>query len=202
MARPREFDDDAALDAATNQFWRCGYAATSIRDLGDAMGLGVASLYNAFGSKHVLFKRCLDRYLDGHMRARILHLEATLPPRAAIEEFLHDVVDRSSYDRHGCLLMNTALELAPHDRGIGRVVAQRLAELENFFRRALQAGQADGSIQASLDAEEAAPLFLTTVIGLRVLARARPDRNLMEAAVRQALARLDPPTAATRRHDA
>ncbi len=66
----------------------------------------------------------------------------------------------------------------------------------------LGTGQADGCIHAGLDAEEAAPLFLTPVIGLRVLARARRDRNLMEAAVRQALARLDPPTAATRRHDA
>ncbi len=190
------------MDAATNQFWRRGYAATSIRDLGDAMGLGVASLYNAFGGKHALFTRCLDRYLDGHMRARILHLEATLPPRAAIEAFLREVVEGSARDRRGCLLMNTALEVAPHDRGIGRIVTQRLAELEGFFRRALQAGQADGSIHAGLDAEEAAPLFLTTVIGLRVLARARPDRSLMEAASRQALARLDPPTAATRRHDA
>ncbi len=166
------------------------------------MGLGVASLYNAFGGKHALFTRCLDHYIDGHMRTRILHLEATLPPRAAIEAFLRDVAERSARDRRGCLLMNTALEVAPHDRGIGRIVTQRLAELEGFFRRALQAGQADGSIHVGLDAEEAAPLFLTTVIGLRVLARARPNRNLMEAAVRQALARLDPPTAATRRHDA
>ncbi len=166
------------------------------------MGLGVASLYNAFGGKHALFTRCLDRYLDGHMRARILHLEATLPPRAALEAFLREVVERSACDRRGCLLMNTALEFAPHDRGIGRVVAQRLAELEGFFRRALQAGQADGSIHAGLDAEEAAPLLLTTVIGLRVLARARPDRRLMEAASRQALARLDPPPVATRRHNA
>ena len=39
------------------------------------MGLGAASLYNAFGSKHALFALCLDRYLDRNMRERIERLE-------------------------------------------------------------------------------------------------------------------------------
>jgi TetR/AcrR family transcriptional repressor of nem operon len=52
-------------------FWAAGYAATSVRDLGEAMGLGQASVYNAFGDKRTLFTRCLDRYLDASMRARI-----------------------------------------------------------------------------------------------------------------------------------
>jgi TetR/AcrR family transcriptional repressor of nem operon len=65
-------------------FWAAGYAATSVRDLGDAVGLGAASLYNAFGDKRPLFTQCLDRYLDANMRARITRVEKTLPPRQAI----------------------------------------------------------------------------------------------------------------------
>ena len=84
MARGRSFDETAAIDAATERFWKHGYAATSVRDLGEAMGLGAASLYNAFGDKRALFERCLDQYLDANMRARIGHLETTLPPRQAI----------------------------------------------------------------------------------------------------------------------
>ena len=53
-----------------------------------AMGLGPASLYNAFGDKRALFARCLDHYLDANMRARIKRFETTLPPRRAIEAFL------------------------------------------------------------------------------------------------------------------
>ena len=70
------------------RFWAAGYAATSVRDLGDVMGLGAASLYNAFGDKRKLFTQCLDRYLDANMRARIARMEQTQPPRQAIDNLL------------------------------------------------------------------------------------------------------------------
>jgi TetR/AcrR family transcriptional regulator, transcriptional repressor for nem operon len=191
MVRTRSFDEDVVLDAAMERFWKHGYVATSVRDLGDAMGLGAASLYNAFGDKRALFARCLDRYLDANMRARIVRFEANLPPRPAIEALLAEIVERSMHDRLGCMLVNSALEIAPHDAAIAEVVAARLGELEAFFRRCVIAGQRDGSINADREATDLARLLLTTVIGLRVLARGRPDRALLEGAVRQVLALLD-----------
>ena len=192
MARPRAFDEAAALDAAMHRFWQHGYAATSVRDLGQVMGLGSASLYNAFGDKHALFTRCLDRYLDGNMRERIARLAASLPPRAAIEAFLEEVVERSLADRRGCLLVNAALEVAPHDAAVGVVVAERLAELEGFFHGRILAGRRDGSITRARPARDLARLLLTTVMGLRVLARARPDAALLRGAMRQVLSLLEP----------
>src|SRR5580692_8511766 len=103
------------------RFWAAGYAATSVRDLGDVMGLGAASLYNAFGDKRALFTRCLDHYLDGNMRARIARMETRFPPREAIEAFLKEIVERSLRDRLGCMLVNVALEVAPHDPGIAEI---------------------------------------------------------------------------------
>jgi TetR/AcrR family transcriptional repressor of nem operon len=190
VPRPREFDESVAIDAAIQRFWATGYAATSVRDLGDAMGLGPASVYNAFGDKRTLFTRCLDRYLDANMRARIARVEKTLPPRQAIETFLTEIVERSLENRLGCLLVNSALEVAPHDPDIADIVAERIGELEAFFQRCLLAGQLDGSISADLDASDAARLLVTTVIGLRVLARGRPNRTLLEGTVRQALSTL------------
>jgi len=70
-----------------------GFAATAMRDLGDAMGLGQASVYNAFGGKRALFTQCLDRYLDANMKARIARVEQSLPPRLAIETFLAEIVE-------------------------------------------------------------------------------------------------------------
>ena len=193
MPRPREFDDADVLEAATDRFWQHGYAGTSVRDLEQAMGVVPASLYNAFGSKHALFASCLDRYLDSNMCKRVARLEATKPPRAAIETFLNEIVSRSLSDSRGCLLVNSALEVAPHDAQVGAVIAARLAELEAFFRRCVAAGQRDGSIASRYPAEDLARLMLTTVMGLRVLARALPEPALLQGAARQALALLDPP---------
>jgi len=190
MGRARSFDETAVLDAATDRFWRHGYGATSVRDLGVAMGLGPASLYNAFGDKQALFARCLDHYLDANMRERMARLE---PGRAALAAFLEETVTRSAKDPRGCLLVNSALEVAPHDPQIARVVADRLGELEAFFRRCVLAGQADGSICARRDADAMAALFITVVMGLRVLARGRPGRARLASAAGAALALLDPP---------
>ena len=54
MARPREFSETAALQAAIDCFWQYGYEATSMRDLAASMGLTAPSLYNAFGDKQTL----------------------------------------------------------------------------------------------------------------------------------------------------
>jgi TetR/AcrR family transcriptional regulator, transcriptional repressor for nem operon len=193
VARTRAFDEEAVLDAAMRCFWANGFASTSVRDLGDAMGLGQASVYNAFGDKRALFTRCLDRYLDANMRARIDRLEKSLPPRQAIEAFLTEIVERSMESRLGCLLANAALEIAPHDLDIAEVVAARMGELEAFFRRCVISGQRDGGISAGIDPADTARLLLTTVMGLRVLARGFPDRAVLEGAARQALSILGDP---------
>lgn len=192
MARPREFDETQVLDAATDRFWRNGFSATSVRDLQEAAGLGTASFYNAFGDKGTLFARCLDRYLELTMRARICRLEASADPRAALEAFLAEIVARSLADRRGCLLVNSAIEVAPHDKEVGATVADRLAELEAFFRRCVAAGQKNGSISSAFTADDLARLLLTTVMGIRVLSRAMPKPALLRGAAAQVLALLDP----------
>src|SRR5208282_2053489 len=94
MARPREFDEVAALEAATECFWQRGYEATSVRDLADKMGISAPSLYNAYGDKHALFVRALEHYLDTSTRARIKRLEDTLPPKQAIRQFIEEIIKR------------------------------------------------------------------------------------------------------------
>jgi AcrR family transcriptional regulator len=62
MAGKKQFDMDTALDAAMVQFWRAGYADTSLDDLSRATGLNRSSIYASLGDKDALFLRCLDRY--------------------------------------------------------------------------------------------------------------------------------------------
>jgi len=194
MARPREFDETTALDAAMDCFWRDGYEATSVRDLAARMGITGASLYNAFGDKRSLFREVLQRYAERSTRERIARLESTLPPKQAVVAFLGEIVERSvDGDRRGCLLVNTALEIAPHDPVLGAEVAGHLGEIEAFFRRTVAAAQADGSVPPDREPTDLARLLLGVTLGVRVLARSKPQRELLEGVVRPALALLDWP---------
>ena len=64
MARPREFDEAAALDRAMEVFWKQGYQNTSLDDLLEAMGIQRGSFYNTFGSKRETYLRAIDRYVE------------------------------------------------------------------------------------------------------------------------------------------
>ncbi len=193
MARPREFDEAAALDAAVQCFWARGYEATSVRDLADSMGITGASLYNAFGDKRSLYRRALDRYVEQSFHDRVSRFENQMPPRAAIAAFFNEIIRRSldDKDRKGCMLINSALEVAPHDPEFQRVIADVLVQVEAFFRRCVAAGQSDGSISSRQSAEDMARVLLGTLLGIRVLARARPERALLEGLVRPVAALLD-----------
>jgi len=194
MARPRAFDEGEVLDAALRCFWERGYEATSVRDLAASMGLTGASLYNAFGDKHALYERALARYVSDSVADRIRRLEGSgLAPRAAIAGFFAEVVERSDDPQmKGCMVVNAAVELGPHDPQIREAAAATLGEIEAFMARQVSAGQKDGSFSRRQTPQEAARMLLAVLLGIRVLARIRPDRALLEAAIRPALAALDP----------
>jgi TetR/AcrR family transcriptional repressor of nem operon len=160
--------------------------------LADEMGIAGASLYNAFGDKRTLYERSLNRYLDQTFRERIRRLEHSLPPRDAIVAFLQEIIKRSLNDkqRRGCLLVNAALESAPHDEELRQVVATFLSEVESFFLRCVTSGQRDETIPKAQSAKDLARLLLNVLLGIRVLARVRPDRKLLEGLVRPVFALL------------
>ena len=193
MARPREFDEAAVLDAAIERFWQRGYEATSVRDLADEMNIAGASLYNAFGDKRSLYERALNRYLDQTFRERIRRLEPSLPPREAIVVFLQEIIKRSLTDkqRRGCMLVNSAIESAPHDSKFLEIVATFLDEVESFFLRCVSNGQRNGSITKAHSAEDLSKSLLGILLGIRVLARVRAERKLLEGLVRPVFGLLD-----------
>src|SRR6202046_972397 len=193
MARPREFDEVTALEAAIECFWDRGYEATSVRDLAGKMGISGQSLYNAYGDKRALFAQALEHYLDPSARAMIKELESSLPPKQAIRRFVEEIIARSVSDRErrGCFLINSALEVAPHDSELGALIADRLAEIEAFFYRSIKAAQAKGTVPRNRVARDLARLLLGVLLGIRVLARSKPERALLPGVARPALALLD-----------
>jgi TetR/AcrR family transcriptional repressor of nem operon len=180
------------LAAVIECFWSRGYETTSVRDLVEKTGLTAASLYNAFGDKRALFHAALEHYIETSVGERIRRCE-TLPGREAIRAFFQEILNRSLRDRDhkGCLLVNSALEIAPHDQEFQGIIAGVLRRIEKFFLKSVIAGQADGTITGSLPAQNLAQNLLGVLMGVRVLARVRPEKALLEGVIDPALALLD-----------
>lgn len=181
MARPRSFDREQVVDAATRQFRRAGLHATSAEDLCRATGLGRSSLYNTFGSKDELFAVCLEAYL-GRTLARTEEMigDSDRGVIERIEMMLRAVVDEeaeraASGAPRGCLAVNTVTELAddPDHVGsverIGRDTTARLALLAAVLRM----GQSTGEVTTSVSAEGLAAFVNSAVAGLRVSSQGR-----------------------------
>ena len=169
-------------------FWHRGYKQTSMRNLTEAMGISSMSVYNAFGDKRSLYRRALDYYLEHSVRDRIARL-TPLPPFSAIRAFFDEIVERSVTDkqRRGCMLVNSALEVAPYDPEFQKLVADEMISLEGFFCRCIVEGQRDGTITSKRPAEELAKVLLSVLLGIRVLAHASAARRAGECHERRAL---------------
>jgi len=186
MARPREFNEVAVLDAALHQFWNNGYEATSMRDLSEHTGMTTPSLYNAFGDKKALYRLVLDRYVRVTLEQCAQIFGSKHPPLIALQQLFDITVTEALADNlhKGCFVVNTALEVAPHDQDFRDVVTEMFAEIEKYVRNAVQAGQQNGTIHSTQPAADIARLALSTILGLRVLARANPDPELLAGVVR------------------
>ena len=195
MARPREFDEELVLNSAVDGFWQNGYVATSVRDLAQRMGLTQASLYNAFGDKRSLYRKALNHYIEQSFGSRVARFE-TLPPRDAILAFFKEIINRSVNDpsRKGCMLVNSALELAPHDPEFQQTIAGVLVEVESFFLRCVRSGQQAGTISTVQSAEDLSRLLLGIHLAIRVMARVRPERELVEGLLRPVFSLFDSPS--------
>ena len=90
--RTKNFDPDEALKDALMTFWQQGFEATNLPELLEAMGVGRASFYNAFGSKRDIFLRSLDLYFET-VRA---HLESLLADVGDSRQAVARLRDRQS----------------------------------------------------------------------------------------------------------
>lgn len=191
MARTKAFDREQALDRAMHAFWQRGYAATSLPDLLDAMGIGRQSMYDTFGDKRALFMLALERYTD---RANEAHacLATARSVKRAIRELFEAIVNESVKDkRRGCLGIMTSLDVAPHDPEIAKLLAKRQRLVEDHFYQALERARATGEIAASKDTRGLARFLVGALVGLRVAATTDPTSTSLSDIVHHTLQALE-----------
>lgn len=189
MARTKEFDPDAALRAALELFWEQGYEATSMADLVEHMGIARASIYATFGGKRALYLRALDRYGEQTDPGLLAALSQPGPVLAAVRALVERYAREAAGERgnRGCFIVNTAVELAPHDPLAARRVQANWDFLETALTSALVRARAQGELAGDKDPRALGRLLLVLMQGLRVMGKAGTEPERLRDAAAQAL---------------
>jgi len=173
MGRPRNFEADAVVERAMEEFWSHGYANTSPARLAEATGVGKGSLYNTFGSKRQLFDHALARYgrMGAELAERLLSRPGTT--RERIGAYLRESVDCDVTRpiRRGCMAVNTATELGGHDLEITRALRAIEERIVAVLAARIDQGRRDGDVDSGVDAQATAKFLFTTSAGLRIMAK-------------------------------
>ena len=182
MGRPRSYDMEEAMAAATKLFWR-GYDRTSLTDLTGALGISPASFYHAFESKEALFRRVVDRYIVFQAQAFDLAFQASTTS-AGVRALLRGYVDVVTDPEHapGCLVVNSSPSSDASD-----ALRQWLANFREALRIRLEdrflADRADGKLPDHFDPKTMARFVVTVAGGLAVEAQSGAARRALYAVV-------------------
>ncbi len=188
----KNFDREQALGVAVDKFWSCGFEATSMTSLLEAMQINRGSFYDTYGSKHALLLEAIDRYV-GDRGADFRRLAKELSPREAIQAFIDWIVSPPNVERKswGCMALNLALELAPSDEEVRQRLQNAFSDHRKYFRDLIDAGKECGDFRSDLDSLATARSLLAMVFGMRVFGRMMASDREMRSLANQAMKLLD-----------
>ncbi len=174
--RPRSFEPNEVLKAASERFRTHGYAGTSLDDLVDATGLQRPSLYAAFGDKRAIYLATLDRTIERSIRGFDNLIAAGLPLRESLEQMFRVIIDgymTGETGPSGCIMVSTSSTSAVDDSEVRERLAAFL-ELEDDKIEQLLMLRGDGHARAH------ARLATAVIHSLSVRARAGAGREELD----------------------
>ena len=191
MARPREFDEEKALDRAMRVFWTQGYEGTSLHDLLQAMGISKSSFYETFGSKRDLFMRSLEHFDETQSLNAVANLDADVPVKTILAEMFAMIIDRAVNQKRGCMFGKSAVELSHRDPVVRKRAAAGIRSVEDTFHKVVLRGRKSGEISKRCDARPLARSLTATFYGLQVMGNANVPQKVLKDVVSSALRELD-----------
>jgi len=192
MGRTKEFDEAEVLDQALELFRARGFQQTSFADLTRELGVSRQSLYDTYGDKQTLFHAALKRYLDRAIDFIRRQMADPGPVRKVLATLFEGLIaGQCSRGSPGCLMVNSMVELTPHDADIRALAQAHAREVEGLFASRLSAAQRKGEIGKAKDPVALARFFYHTMLGLSVASRALGERDTLRDSARLALQVLD-----------
>ena len=169
-------------------FWRLGYERATLAELTKAMGINRPSLYAAFGNKEELFRKALDRYLNGpwSYEQRVLALPGARDVALAM---LRGAADGQTGQAtpHGCMSVLGATSNAETTSPIGRALIASREEGEAALRTRFERARDEGDLPPDADPAELAGFIRAVIYGLSVKAASGATRDELERVIERAM---------------
>ncbi|MBD8687621.1 MULTISPECIES: TetR/AcrR family transcriptional regulator [unclassified Rhizobium] len=192
--RPRNFDRDEAVKNAMHLFWQHGYEGASTDQLRLAMGgISSASFYAAFGSKEMLFRESLQRYLDQHGGVVSALRDTSLHARERLEQALLASVDVQTEASHpsGCMITLSATILSKDGVTLQALTAGHREETRRAISDCITDGVSTGALKTATDISALVSLYDAILLGVSIQARDGVSIPSIRGAVRAAMASWD-----------
>jgi AcrR family transcriptional regulator len=182
--RPRAFEPDIALGKAMDTFRDGGFAATSLDDLSEAMGINRPSLYGTFGDKRELFLKAYERYRAEMAKVFAHAFEPGLTLRQMLERIYATALDvylAGENGPRGCFTVMTATSEAMADPEIRPLVQRALSSTQRTLAKRVQAAVETGELPPTVDVQVLSQIAASTIEALAIRSRARLPRTELEA---------------------
>jgi TetR/AcrR family transcriptional regulator, transcriptional repressor for nem operon len=189
MARTKVFNEEEVLNKALDLFWEKGYHATSAQDLVDGLGISRSSLYDTYGDKYQLFKNSLLQYRKRFAGDMINMIHKSTDPEKTLKDVFHYVVAESLHSQctKGCFMVNSSIELAPHNSEVADIVNSNMRDIEDALFQLIKKGQEAGQFSKSHSARSLARFIFNTISGLRVASKSGADKKVFDDVVKVTL---------------
>ncbi len=177
--RPPAFDRSEVVTAATEAFWRKGFAETSLSDLETATGVDRSTIYNSFGGKRGLYNSATDLYLSEAEDSLFRPLTGGSSGVADIVAFLDllaGMLDSSTIPQ-GCLIVNDIV--SPTDEN---ATNRYLGDLEGGLLAALNRSAELGETDPTRTSARAR-LVTAAVLGINLVHGGKADPATSETLI-------------------
>jgi AcrR family transcriptional regulator len=175
---------DKLLHAAFDEIYRRGFQAASLDTILANAGLTKGALYHHFPDKDSLGYAVVDEVIKGLLLKRWGVLEPlTGDPVTALQRTLR-LRSAGLTDREvelGCPLNNLAQEMSPLDQRFRRAISATFDTWTDAVTRALQRGQAEGSVRADVDAPKVGAFVVASIEGSFGLAKSARSASMLRS---------------------
>lgn len=179
MGRPKNYNHQDVLKKTMMQFWKAGFAETSLSDLEVATSLNRYSLYKGFGDKETLFEQSLEYYQDHIIRRMLAPLTKSEPSIEAVNNYFAQLnkLLKGKYGQYGCLFQNSQKEGISQNVLVKQYAIDLWLQQRDLFSLCLS----DTKCRLPFEKEHAVQLLLAQVQSQISLARSNAPHQVLDA---------------------